>query len=813
MVGERRFILLRYLGFFFLLCFFGFALMGCGGVKYEETVFFSDDGFWAYGDLLGDALSSFSVVRGAHSVFDYLRSGAVSEVFEPQAVSALQVGAAEYWYPHYLATVVIAIDRDRTSAGVTGWRDMIGANEAVGLRSRGIDYEMLTAAISYGLEGEGFTSSGMIDLLGELQRSGLLLQNTFDAPIVICYDYQGVALIKEGRNIEIVVPIEGTLSYAKGLLSNTELVFPDGFELSLIDAGFRLLDGSCDAAFYPPLGAYERAVQLANYAHYNTVSLDSFRLFRRNVLQTRRYSSADGREHQLFALIYIVVVFSWTASFVRRAMQVGVRRAAFIICFLLIGWITVRMIKYQIPDATVPDRYLWFSYYIFQLSLPLVMLWLAWLIDKPVVYLPPKWLKTLIAVYVLLIALVMTNDFHNLVFRIDLTNPYWPAEYGYGAGYPFVLAATLLPIFPALGIMIKKGRSGLRNRGVLFLFALILLLLAYSYGYINRIPIAWESDLTMTTGIFVLLMVETMMRIGMIPVNSKSREMFSSSTLGMQIFDREGLVAWSSAFALEFEKDLLPIALSSYPLPVHHNGDSLLFAAEITGGSVLWHEDISELNRLHLEIEDSVLKLEASNAILAEEERLIREIEAQRNKTALMDQLEIDIAKHTQRLSIMMEQLDSADEQEKAMAHITLLLCYIKRRCGLFFMEREADTMLTQELAVYFNELAEIAQYSGTNVISTSSIDMELNIRHSTLVYDFFFNVIFWASRLDNMSIISNLLLESGAIVIRLLMSDEGAAFQMDESLDRAIALVGGVYMLRSIDDDAASLSLCFPIE
>ncbi|MCL2045277.1 MAG: hypothetical protein FWG88_02690 [Oscillospiraceae bacterium] len=812
MVRERRNIKLANLFFLIFICFVGIALSGCGAESYENVVFYNDIEYSTYANALATALPSFSPTHGINSVFDYLSKGAVVEAFEPQAVSALQVGAAKYWYPHYLATVIIAIDRDKTSVSVSGWRDLIAANETVGLCSRGIDYEMLTATISFGLEGEDFTNNDMIELLAQLQRSGLLRQNTFETSIIICYDYQAAMLVKNGRNIEIVVPQEGTLSYAKGLLSNKELVFPNEFQSILVNAGFRTLDASCDANIYPSLIAYERAKQLESYAHYNTVSLDSFRLFRRNVMQSRRYSSADGREHQLFALIYILVVSAWTFTFIRRAMQVGIRSAAFVICVVLIGWITVRLIKYQIPDGTTPDRYLWFSYYIFQLSLPIVVLWLAWLIDKPTIYVPPNWLKALIGIYVLLIAFVMTNDFHQLVFQIDLTNPYWTTDYAYGAGYKLILAATFLPLLPALWIMIKKGKSGLRNKGLFFLMGLILLLTAYTYGYINRIPIAWESDFTMTTGVFVLLMMETMIRIGMIPVNSKSKEMFSSSTLGMEIFDKSGQKVWSSAFAMEFGKELLTPALSSYPLPIHPDEDSLLFAAEITGGSVLWREDISELNLLHKEIEDSVKKLEASNAILSEEEQLFREIEAQSSKTALMDQLETEIAQHTQKLSAMMEQLDTAPKRDKEMAQITMLLCYIKRRCSLFFMERETETIGINELDVYFNEMIEIAQYAGINIISTSFFDTELTIRLGTLMYDFFFNIIFWASRLDNMSIISTILSESSSLVLRLLMSDEGLEFQMDETLDRAIGLVGGIFVLKSIDEDTVSLSLSFPI-
>jgi len=55
-------------------------------------------------------------------------------------------------------------------------------------------------------------------------------------------------------------------------------------------------------------------------------------------------------------------------------MQKGVRCSVFICSALLIGWVLLRMFKYQLDIASVLSRYAWYGYYIFQLGIPLVIL-------------------------------------------------------------------------------------------------------------------------------------------------------------------------------------------------------------------------------------------------------------------------------------------------------------------------------------------------------------------------------------------------------------------------------------------------------
>ena len=799
------------------LCLVFFSFAGCVSAKNARSggkviVSCFDDKYAPYSEVLARALPNCGLER-SDRVFHSMETGAeASEAFDVQAMSSLEHGASDYWYPHYLATVVIAVDRDRTDADILGWRDLPAANETVGICGGSYKNQMVFSAIAYGLEGENYTLTRAAELLAKVRKKGGLVENSFEPPIVLCFDFQAAAMKKEGRGIEIIVPREGTLSFERGLLSNTELGFFGDLDSLLIEAGYRLTDGRCDGALYPYAAAYESAARVLDYDRFNTVCLDGDRVFRRDVMGVRLYSSADGREHQFFALVYMILLIVWIASVFRRTMQKSVRSSILITGIILLSWIIVRLIKFQILEESTLNRYLWYSYYLFQLALPLLALWLAWAVDRPDGKLTiPKWLRGLTALNSALLIIVFTNDLHDLVFRLDLSNANWAKEYSYGFVYWIVLAAGYLPLAVAVFWMLLKSRRNPRKRVFVFPLVFVGTLILYGAGYAMKIPVATESDITMVTGLLILMFTEAMIRVGMMPANKKYTAFFTHSPLRMRIIGGDGKTALASAKAVtEHCGGVLAEALAAYPSPLHPDENTLLFAAGIGGGSVIWEEDVSDLNLLHKEVEESVGRLAAANAVLAEDERIKRAIAEETEKIRLMTLLETEIAGHAERLSSMAERLGSAADRQRETVLFTLLLSYVKRRCNLFFKEQESQTVSHGEFTGYLGELADIAAYSDIKIIVTNQIYAPLPPREATLFYDFFYDVAAWAARQDRTGVLAYLHSEDGAAIMKLIPVADTASYFLDPGLSWGIATTGGAFAREDIDG-AVVVSLSFP--
>ena len=785
-----------------------------GAVSQTGFIYCGNDEFSTYGTVLTQLLPAYTIIQADARPFEHLARGTAVEAFDFQALPALEAGVAKYWYPQFLATVVIAVDRSRTDARIDSWGDLPSVGQAVGFSSSSIYSEPLMGAIAYGLEGEGFTLGSTAALLARLGDMGQFVEKSFATPIVICFDYQAAEMLRQGLPVEIIVPAEGTLSYEKGLLSNTELEFAQDSQASLLSAGLRLLDGSARAELYPESTAYERAAPVKDYGHFTAVCQDTLRTLRRDVLRIRLYSTKDARQHQLFALAFMAFIIVWASSVLYRSLRKEICRAMFLTAILLLCWSSLRLIKYQVIATSILGKYLWYSYYLFLLSLPLVLLWLAYVIDKPDIKVsPPLWFRLMLAVSSLTFLLVFTNDLHFLAFRFDPGSPNWPSEYGYGPVYYLSLACSFVPLLGGLGLLLVRSRGYVRKKSLVFPLTFVLLLAAYCYAYAKRISIAYYTDMTMVVGLFAFLFYELLIRIGLVPVNSRYTAFFDHSPLGIRITDSTGAVVLQSDAAANYAYDgaAFASALASSPAPIHADDETLLFAAPITGGHVLWYEGISDLLRLHREMEESVRNLEVANIVLAEEEEIRRAIDAENVRTQLMTQLETEITSHTIRLSTMIEQLGMAMDKTKATARIMLLLCYLKRRSNLFFREREATVLPQNEWMMYFDELAEIAAYSQVQVTIGDGLAGSISVRFATLLYDFFYNVIYWATWLDGIRIIVSLSSEGGRIVLRLLPSEDAHSFRMERGLEAAIKAVGGVYEVKDLDDEAVGLTLSFP--
>ena len=796
----------------YILTFLLLSLFLCGCVaEQNNTVVMHLPEESSYSQALKENLGDYALERMRDGIFWHLERGAVVEATEPQAYFAQKNGVAEYWYPHYQSTAVIAIDRDRTTAKIDDWTDIVGLEEKVAFfqGSMGIGANALLAAISYGLEGEQYNFDSAARLLEELNASARLVFNSFDAPILICFDEQAARLIREGRNIEVIVPESGTFSYVKGLLTNTPLTFDGDVETALCNAGLRLLDGRCDETLYPDADSYASASSIPDFERFLTLSQNTERLMRRRVQHIRLYTTADGREHQLSALIYIAILVFWTATVVRRAMQKSVRRSVFAICAIMLCWITVRLVKYQVGSLVFWDRFLWFSFLAFQIMLTFTLLWMACMVNKAETRRTPKWLRIVAGLDVMLILFVFTNDIHGCVYIIDFASPFWRDNYGYGVGF-YITAACFAAQFAAANvILLIKSIRGPGKGGTVFPLALCAFITVYHLGYVTGNQIMRESDMTMVTGIFALLFFESAIRCGMIPTNTKYTQVFSHSPLNMQILDSEGKAALRSAAATPLDERAIAHVLSKSEKPILQDENTLLYASAIAGGFVVWRDDIESLNQLHREIEESVKKLRAATALFAEEgER--RAMHEESAKLRLMGQLEAEIEEKTVRLTRMIDAFPEVEDMPLETARIALLLCYIKRRCNLFFRERETANLPADELTVYIDELSELAVSAGVKIASGSLLLGELPVRRATLLYDFFYEVVALASGCKCSTMLFSLGMQDNNVVMRLLPSEDIQLGLLDERFLTIIAEEGGNIAIKDLDD-AVGISLSFP--
>lgn len=781
-----------------LLCL---LLTGCSAEASGGQLISAAEGSGAYSEALLPFLPGYALRDGEDTLYAEVSRGNAVACFDVQAIPALERGIGRYWYPHVTATVILAVDRSRTDAAVTGWNSLRESPVPVGISSSSVIRNMLAlGALSYGLDREAPSKRDALELLEHLGQNGNFRLEAPDAPILICLDYEAAAWNRSGGTYEIIVPVEGTLTYRMGLLSDTPLTLEPGLDDALLSAGLPLASGERPQDF-PGDYRWVRTLGEEDYDWFLKVTGDSSRDLRRQVFHTRLYTTADMREHILSALFLSAAILLWKGTVSHRMVRHDVRRVVSLLSWLTVGWLLLRLFKYQQLTEGTLTRMCWYGYYLFQLALPVALLYLTEILDraegeKRLAH--PLWPP--LVCYVLSVLLVLTNDLHRLVFRFDLEGN-WASDYSYGLGYWLMIAFSLLFFVLAVVKLLYKGRKSAYWGGKLFSLLFCGGLIFYVIAYVYRVPLAWESDITVNICILSVLFFETVLHAGLVPVNIQYQRLFAFAPISLTILDENGRTALSSRSAHPISRSIWKRLLMDMEQPLLRDSNTQLHAIPVRSGMAVWQEDLSRINRLKREIQDVQDRLEAANRLLREEGEIKKRLMTVEANRSLFEQLDRDMEQRVASLTRLIKTLPKTDNPKGLTAYITLCLCHIKRRCNLFFLARQGELLPGDELELYLDELAELARYAGLQTLIRCGQKEALEIRSAALCYDYAFETISWALKETASPLMGYLESEGSDLVFRFLPGGDPTQWHFSEELITSVSAMGGQIACKDLDD------------
>ncbi len=671
------------------------------------------------------------------------------EAFDWQIAALLEYKQDLVFQPQYLASLVLVTDLAQTNRLIGSFAELAAVDLPVSLSGQQASFRALVTGVSYILD-QDYTLQGVTELLGQLHAKGLLAEPGQATPYRIMFDYEAVELIKSGQNLLWRIPREGTLTMQKGLLAlkNTEL--PPVKEEKFLAAGLRLLDGQADAVIYPPANAYQKEQTISDYTSFNQASLEVWRTYRRQIQQIRRYSTADMREHLVSALLFISLAIAWAGYMARRVLNQSIRSLIYLIVLALVSWTIFRMVKYEMPAKFFLTRYVWYAYYIFQLGLPLLLARVASLIDRTEPGPPPGWWRWAVFYKLGLLLLIFTNDLHKLVFQLDLTAG-WDGSYSYGPGYYVVLLSNVAFLLSAVGLLLHKARQNPRKKALLLPLALTLMLLAYALLYVLRLPLAWESDFTITVGIFTLLFLQSAMSSGLIPVNSRHASLFKHSPLAMEIKNEAG-----------------DTVLAARKTPQSSQAKTRF--ARIRGGLAVWREDHTAEKKLQESLNKTIQELAWSNEILSHEHRIKSELAQIEANQKMQAELQGKIGSQLTLVNELFQQTKAGElPVQLGLARINLLLTYIKRRYNLIFWSRRSSTIGSSELLAYLAELGDVAAGAGLVLALLPDLEQDLSLPAAIACYSFLFEGLWQLIKRKEAELIARLSSQADLVNLQLL--------------------------------------------
>lgn len=401
----------------------------------------------------------------------------------------------------------------------------------------------------------------------------------------------------------------------------------------------------------------------------------------------------------VYALIPAITVL-WGESLRARLLYRGGRRAIRLLIAALLMWQLVRLMKYMLePVVDVSqENFLWYLYYVFRAALPVALLWIADVADIDAAARKlPRHLVLLLFINLLMALSILTNDWHEQFFSFppERKGELWEERLEWGA-YVY-WGIWFLEVFASLIILwIKAGLQQTWRLQMMLPFALYFVFLLYSIFY-NILPVL-RIDVTFTTTVFFLLLLEVCLRTGFIVSNHEYEEFFRQASLGLRLTDSSGKILLSSGAVPDVGEPLEEYRISRMDLS--------------GGGNLIWYED------MHMLHEQQRSLAQANRALLRRRLYLKRAAHRQKKQVAAETQNHLhrevegiltSLRPYFRRFRLKILQ-SRGDEREQAVHDLNLLAVYTKKRCVLFLKSEEDGTIALDELEMAASELCEAAR-------------------------------------------------------------------------------------------------------
>lgn len=387
----------------------------------------------------------------------------------------------------------------------------------------------------------------------------------------------------------------------------------------------------------------------------------------------------------------------------RVAGQVHLKTAMMHLSYMIFFMLLLRGIKYSVFDIVpVLGRLTWYLYYLPMIFIPMLLFFVSlYVYTKDASQVKKNW-RWIVFVSVLLVLLVLTNDLHGQVFHFHPNFTDWDHDYSYAWGFYLVTAWEYLLYTIAVAILVAKStiakikyRAGMLLIPFAIGLALILIQITGKMPVLNGRCIIEFPEAYCFMAAAVL---ECCMQLGLIPTNENYRGLIRITSVPVQITDREGNVIYKSDTAQKLTEEQM--SLSDKTRIAEH---TVLRRMEIPGGFGFWLNDVSELDQLNEELEETKERLAEETELIRLQNELKEKQKMIEHRTQVYDEIARRIHRQSSDISTIAEQalqtsdLDAKDRYRK---QITLLGAYIKRYANLMLLASESEMISSGELGL-----------------------------------------------------------------------------------------------------------------
>lgn len=414
------------------------------------------------------------------------------------------------------------------------------------------------------------------------------------------------------------------------------------------------------------------------------------------------------------AALYLLLFALWGYSLDRRIIQTQALHCMRLTAALMLVWLVLRTLKYEVVTDITVARYIWYLYYLPMLFIPLFGVYIALSLGKSEKYRLTGRVVALAAIPAILFSLVITNDLHQQIFAFNSGIPGRPDNYSYHHRYLYFICLGWMVGCMIFSLIRLLKKSRIKNGGKKPLMPFIIGCITILYGILYLTGLSavrwWFGDMNVMFCLLYAAIYESCIRCRMIQSNTGYVELFEASTLAAVIMDRSGNVVIRSRAA---DEDM--ICPQDGTQIIRPDG-TRISSAPINGGYVVWKDNVRPLTELRAQLSENKAQIKNNKEKLHEAYLIQKKLHELTEKRRIYDKLDLMYGDQINRIGQLLKQCENTetDEVHNILKRILLLGTYIKRSANLYFLSLEHELLSQQDILLTVDEAVRVMNVCGT---------------------------------------------------------------------------------------------------
>ena len=429
--------------------------------------------------------------------------------------------------------------------------------------------------------------------------------------------------------------------------------------------------------------------------------------------------------NKFITLLFAIFFTMWTIRLYYKLYDKKTRRYILFIGILIVFWMLIRIIRGVTIDINI-ERICWYLYY-----LPLIFIpTLFYVCSNSLLSKMNKTRKIFIyLISSILLILVLTNDFHELVFKFN-NGIYFHNDYNHYVGY-YLIFIWIFYLFGGGMIKLAINRLKIKKDLKVFLPLIVLLLgLIYTYLYILDVPYIRETNMSIVNSVLICLGIELAFYLDLIPNNKKYIQKFFNSNLDMAIISLDGKTKYTTCSFKVIPNFILDDIKNNKVKQIYQKKNIVYDIKENKDSYVILRKDLTNIFKLKEEMLKQQKELLKQQESMKLEEKTKRELYEIKIRKDTINRVEKKLEeKRLEAKKILMKDDIKREDLEK----VKRIIIYSKKKSMLIISEMNNEIYNEESIKILLNEL--IVGMSSLNIEGLVVVKNKMNIKGRIMSY------------------------------------------------------------------------------